>query len=230
MRRWLQSRRALARCWGMKALLASLIVVAAAGSAHAMGTDETYDVVAWNGDGSAALLHANTNRDGDTTDGYVVVDAKGPISVGVSQTTWQDSAHPHAQGVDTATCKTNLATLKKALDDRGFAGVTVKAASCTADRRDDAVAVTDKVKTATQATHLAIGKGNGKLWTVIGKEIGGLPQAGASDGDTPVLDVAAYSDKLAIALYTPYRGNPVKMQVLVFVPDGKGFKKLDVTI
>lgn len=182
-----------------------------------MGTDVSVDVAAWNADGTAALLHTHTNRDGDTTDSFSVV-AVGDSKVTGFQTTgsgWQDDKHPHAQSVDKAACSTAMAALAKAVAAHKL--VAVSAAGKAAVK---ASIVGNPGKTARDP----------QIWAAVEASAGvKIPASPPKDQDFAQADVATTSGKLVVALFTPSMGSPVKTHVLLFVPGKTGFvpQKLD---
>src|SRR4051794_27146091 len=102
----------------MRTLLLSLaIVVGSATASRAMGTSVSASLVAWNDDGSSALLVNGTDHDGDssTTNTVISANSKQPIAVLVSEVGYVDDAHPRAQQLDAKACFTAVKTLQAAL-------------------------------------------------------------------------------------------------------------------
>ena len=186
--------------------------------AHAMGSDVQLELVAWNGDGSSALLlqrvHA-AETVGDTAN-YVVVTVKEPkpLMVPFSDTT-HERREPAKQGVDLDTCVNAMGTLKKALEAKNFRGVTVVADRCKSAERN-VVSVTTEAGTAVQLSWVATPKGRAPY----DREKAAWGAAKAAVGGDDHVDVAAWggaSNSAPLILVFEYsQGNPEVTKVVAF--------------
>src|SRR5215510_8522194 len=104
----------------MRATLVVLVFLLWSQPADAMGLDITFDLVAWNGDGSSALLLRDAgDAEGNADVHYVVVSATGErFEVEISTSVTGDP-----QGTDRASCTKALRDLKRALEADHFDGV-----------------------------------------------------------------------------------------------------------
>src|ERR1700733_7626112 len=126
-------------------VVASLLF-AVSGSAHAMGVYVTFSVIAWNADGSSALLTRDTSSSATagTTHDYILVSAadKTPVVFTFSDMQDPDTATEH---VDHDACVRAAGALEKVLTAKRFKGVAVKGEHCTA-KRDVVVVSADAAK------------------------------------------------------------------------------------
>jgi hypothetical protein len=106
----------------------TLAVVLASAPAHAMGADVSVDLVAWNADGSAALVRRTTLWDGQRQSKYVIVADAEPVSA------MFDDGRDTTQNVDDAGCIKAAGALTRALAADQFRGVTVHADRCAGAR------------------------------------------------------------------------------------------------
>lgn len=205
------------------------LLAASTGTAAAMGSDVSVDLVAWNRDGSAAVLATHTFRDGDRSTRYsiVAVGAK-PVEAAVSQTT-RDSGRDDEQ-IGLAACKQATAQLAAALTAHHFDGVVAKSARCS-DAKRDIVVVTAAVSDAADRSWVALPQGRSPTarelasWNAAKSVTPAYQPLGLSPGDacdkqTDTLDVANKSGKL-ILVFASWRCNsPIKTIVHRFVPAG----------
>lgn len=197
--------RGVARCSSVRTIVILALLVAAAGPAHAMGSDVSYDLVAWNQDGSSALLRRTASSEGDASVSYVLatVDDDPRLDVVVSQT----ERASRAQQVDRATCTESLRDLARALAAHHFRGVTVHPARCRHADRRGAVVVRDAVADAAE-----------RSWV-------GSPEETSTDPDcTESIAVANGGGALILVFRTPMCGAPVQVQVTPLVLAGGSYQ------
>lgn len=201
-------------------LVASLLAVSA--PAHAMGVYVNFSVIAWNADGSSALL----TRDGSSsatagaTHDYILVSAsdRTPVVFTFSDTQDPDAATEH---VDHDACVKAAGALAKALTAKHFKGVTVKADHCTATR--DVVAVSADAAKAAAAAKVTPPFKRGKTprdatsYAAAQAAFGsGAPSDGTDD------EIAAASGVMAIVLSGENGDSSRPAHVAVYVPSKSG--------
>src|SRR5436190_933702 len=107
------------------AICFAILLVAA--PAHAMGSYINFEVIAWNGDGSAALIERTGS--GSATAGtshvleIVTAGEKDPFMVSFNDTQDPDKATQH---VDAKACRAAVVAMKAALAARKFTGITLR--------------------------------------------------------------------------------------------------------
>lgn len=207
-------------------ILASAAVVALHGSAHAMGTDRTAELRAWNRDGSAALIEEQTARDGDQSRSYaiVAVGAKA-VEVTISWTMRQDGKD--IEQIAVSDCVQAANRLSTASSANRIAGIAIDATQCKRDRR--------KVVTVRADGDLAwIALPQGRLptvreqaaWDVV-KQVAPaykpfLPDAGCTTSNETI-DVANKTGRLILVFSAWTCSNPIRTTVRGFVPTKTGY-------
>lgn len=212
----------------MRAALVALLLLGSTGPALAMGTDVSIDLVAWNADGTAALLHTSTSFDGDTTDLYSVVGVgdKPELAVQIA------GSSSHVQTVDLTECAKAMAALAKSIAAHKFAGVTLRPDRCGVDKRDDAVTTSPSVTAAAKASIISnpgTTSRDKQIWAAFKTATStDIPANPDPNTDYPSAEIATKNGKLVIALFTPSRGFPIRTQLLAFVPAKDGFAPLAI--
>jgi hypothetical protein len=134
-------------------VLAVSMVAALATRASAMGSYVQYGVVAWNADGTAALMTETSSSSGTEGSGFrfIVVGARdaAPYTTSFDDTQNPDDRH---QKIDVRTCIANAAALKRTLATHRFRGVTVRASHCKTDR--EVVAIDLKAAATMESSHV----------------------------------------------------------------------------
>jgi hypothetical protein len=142
----------------LRALVIATILLVAS-SAHAMGVYITHELVAWNDDGTAALISQTTSSSGTAgmTHAYILVSADGSKPLVVS---FDDTQDPDAttQHVDEIACGKAVDTLHYALVAHRFSGVNLRKEQCKAAR--DVVALTPATMTDVASSVQQLGDGN----------------------------------------------------------------------
>jgi hypothetical protein len=217
-----------------RAVIAPLLLAAA--TAHAMGTDVSTQLIAWNADGSVALLATATNRDGDKSTSYALLSATDPLlTAAISRTVRANSMDNEA--ISVADCTAAAHQLARALDAAKFAGVTVHADACKGDRRK-VLAIGGAQQRAVEQSWVALPQG-GRVATP--REQAGLdalviaepdyqpiaPNQLASGQQCRGIDVASASGKLVLVISSFLCGNPAKTRVRAFAPDKTGLAERD---
>jgi hypothetical protein len=216
----------------MRSLFVAVLLLVAA-PAHAMGTDVSFGLIAWNADGTSALLSRSTSWDRETTDGFVVISTgeKAPEVFDVSHV---DSANgAQTQLVDKAACAKALSGLQSALSKHGFtADVSVRKAGCDHVDRSDAIQISGgaggvaaswvampmgRTPTARERTSWDLVK------SVLPKVHVVVPPVPGSDD---AIDVANDHGSLTLVFYTPGGGAPVRSKLFAFAT-GANFLTLD---
>jgi hypothetical protein len=198
-----------------------------------MGSDVAIHIVAWNPDGSAALIRTGTSRDGDHSISFGVISAHGGTEdIAVSATTHEGPGQD-VEGISAKECMKGMRALAAAVTANHFRGVTVRPARCRSAHRDPVV----------------ITGGAATTWIALpqGREPGPLEQAAlavlklegahyqtvALDDDCTkpesamwAMDVAAHSEKLLLVLRTSRCNSPTKMEVTAYVPRAGGYVAL----
>jgi hypothetical protein len=206
-------------------------IVAVPLSAHAMGSDRISTLVAWNHDGSAALIEHRTYRDGDHSLGYTVVavGAK-PVSAGITATMRADSKDDEQIAV--ADCTAAAKQLATALAADHFSGVDVHADECKR-ARNGVVSIASDAQREVEQSWVALPQGRTPTareqasWDVV-KQLAPsyqpfVPAAGcAAQHDT--IDVANRSGKLVLVFSAWTCNTPVRVTVTGFVPKGDTFE------
>ncbi len=136
-------------------LFASLLVgglLAVATPAHAMGVYIVLDVVAWNADGTAALVTRSDSSSAEAGASYdyliVTTTDKTPASFTFTNTRDPDKTTEH---VTAATCGKTATAFTAALAKHKFKGVTAKTNQCKVARREVVVIDKDANKVAKDA-------------------------------------------------------------------------------
>ena len=163
----------------MRSLLLAAAIIAIPSAAHAMGVYVDIHVVAWNADGTAALLTRNSSSSGTVgkTQQFVLVGVGDKAAQGFTFDDTQDPDQP-TQQVDAAACAKDAATLTKALAARHFKGVKVRADHCKSDRAVVTVTAAETRRaTASKVADLTAPKAKA-VHDAIVQALGALP-----DGD-----------------------------------------------
>jgi hypothetical protein len=213
-----------------------LSILLATSTAHAMGTELYTQLVAWNADGTAALLETQTDRDGDKSTSYVVLSATNlRLTAALSETIRANSADDEQIAV--ADCTTAAQQLARAVAAAKLADVTVRPDACKRDR-GAIVKVGGAQLKAVEQSWVALPQG-GRAATA--REQTGLDALAAVDPDyQPIapsllgsgkqctgLDVASASGKLVLVISSFLCGNPSKTRVRAFAPDKTGLVERD---
>jgi hypothetical protein len=179
--------------------LVLLVLVAAPTPARAMGRYIDYDVVAWNDDGTAALLSRIESSSGTVgvSRRYVLtgVGDRAPLVVSFDNTLDPDV---DSQKIDRATCVRDALRLSSALATRRFRGVGVRADRCRTDR---AVVAPSKSEAARVASSRLGDLRQQKPATMMGREVrdalvhafGSVPQGEALSA-TGALTILRFGD------------------------------------
>ena len=163
----------------LRRLVVAMIVLAA-NQAHAMGVYINHELVAWNDDGTAALISQTTSSSGTAGMGhvYILVSADGskPLVVSFDNTMDPDTATQH---VDELACGKAVDTLHYALAARRFKGVNLRKEQCKGAR--DVVAVTPAATADVTSSIQHVGDGilasrSGALILVLSGENGDSSQ------------------------------------------------------
>jgi hypothetical protein len=204
----------------------AVTVLLAGGSAHAMGTAWDDTLLAWNRDGSAALIERTSFRDGDKGLSYTVVAAgKAPVTVAISSTT-RDTGTDLEQLPD-RDCVAAVKQLTAVLAADHFDGVVVHA-GCTGVHAAT-VAVPARVAREAERSWVALAQGRPRTpretvsWELANRVTPGYkPLADdAACGDT--LDIANATGKL-ILVFASWRCNdPIRTSVHAFEPSTGGY-------
>jgi hypothetical protein len=206
-------------------VVAALGLMAVATPAQAMGVYVNFDVVAWNDDGTSAIVSRDTSSSGTTgsTHAYILVSAGEPPALVVRFTDLQDP-DKQTEHIDRAACTKAAAAFATALGARRFHGVTVTAAACGTAARDvvriDATAArlaalawvatpaarpaTDREQASAEAARQALG-----------------PTSGAGGTGWGVADVASLTGRL-ILIVTGGNGDSSTMGHLAVYARTKG--------
>ncbi len=207
-------------------VLAGSAVLAMSSSAHAMGSDWTADLLAWNTDGSAALIEKQTFRDGDRSTSFAVVVAGAKaVDLAISSTLREDSKD--VEQIAVADCVKAAKQLATAVSSNRVAGITVDADQCKSDRRKVVTVVTGgdvawvalpqgRTPTAREQT----------AWDVV-KQIAPaykpfLPVTDCSTSNDTI-DVANKSGKLVLVFSSWTCNSPVRTTVRGFTPTKTGY-------
>jgi hypothetical protein len=181
--------------------IVAAVVLAVPAAAHAMGSDVMIDLVAWNGDGSAALLRRATSRDGDHSTTFVVVsaDTTEPFEAAISATMREPGVD--VEQLEAAACETAAGELQRTLAAHHFGTVAVRPGRCRTRRRDEVV--------------------------FVGPQPPQLPAFAIPDALAPEceqLEVVTRTARLILVFSTFACGSPTKMRVQTFVPVAGGFE------
>jgi hypothetical protein len=213
-----------------------LAVLLTSGAANAMGSDRLVDLVAWNSDGSAALLRSTSFRDGDTGLSYAIIAADGPATNAVVSATTRDSGKDLEQ-IDTGSCRRAVRELATAIAARHFDNVLVRADDCAGNRT--AIATIDATgRGDVERSWVAMPQGRAAtareqaVWAAVRTFKPGYapvlpianPNACATSYDT--LDAATRSGKLLLVFTSWTCNSPIRVTVTAFKPGANGYVDL----
>jgi len=189
--------------------------------AFATSANVSIELVAWNADGTAALLYTHTSIAGDTTDNYTVVgvDDQQQLAVQIA-----------GQSVDATACEKAMAALATSIAAHKFAGITLRPDRCGADTLDAAVTTSPSITAAAKTSRI----GNPgrtprdrQIWAAFEFATGAkMPAKPLPGPDVRSAAIATKTGKLVIALLSPARGSPASTELLAFVPVKNGFAPL----
>lgn len=203
------------------------IVLAIGGSrAHAMGSDVAYALVAWNHDGTAALLRRTTANDGDHGTSYVMiaVGVNEPIEAQVSMTT--RAAGRDDEVLDAADCAQAAERLQAILAAQRFVGVRVDPDAC---RRGRARVVTIDRATARLGTApLELARTRAERTPRARLALAAL--ATAAPIDTDRVELYGATGKLALVFTTCDCGTPARTEVTAYVPSTRTNARLVLSL
>lgn len=202
-----------------------------------MGTSVSVELIGWNDDGSSALLHRHTDRDGDTSDSYVVVAAGDRQPLADLQTSgvgYVDATHPRGETVARASCASALKRLAGALAANHFHGVTVRTDRCASARRTEAVARSVGAAHDVEASWVARpmqrppSARERASWAVVDTAVPGAKYVYPVDANGVALDVASKSGKLILVFALTNSGSPERPKVVAFFQTQADYERLDV--
>jgi hypothetical protein len=218
----------------MRSYVIVLAMLAAAGRANAMGADRYRELIAWNNDGSAALVEQRIvqNVSLDRSRQYIIVAAGvKPIEIEISRID-HGSQSKDVETIDAAACAKALKRLGSALAANHFDGVATSADRCKdADR--NVVHVTATVALDVERSWVALPQQRTPTvrertsWAVVDKLYRDYqPFLPASDcGANNVhdtIDVANRSGKLVLVFSAQICNSPTRVEIHGFAPDGHG--------
>jgi len=200
-------------------------------SAHAMGSDRISTLLAWNRDGTAALIEQPSYRDGDHALGYTVVavGAK-PVTVSISNAMRFDSKD-NEQIADTD-CATAAKQLASALATNHLTGVDVHADQCKNARRAVVTVAADTERDVEQSW-VALPQGRTPTareqasWDIV-KQASPTYQPFVASIDCnashEAIDVANKTGKLVLLFSSTTCNSPTRITVTGFVPKGAAYE------
>ena len=206
-------------------LLLAAVVLALPHTAHAMGCDDDATLVAWNKDGSAALLEEHSQCDGDRGTTFSIVDVTGTSTVAVlSHTSRTNGADVESEAA--ADCNKAARLLANDLTAHHFLGVTVSVTACKGDRQK-VVSVTEATTRETERSWIALPQGRQPTsrermaWDAVrAMQADWKPFAVSPKDDCAesrdTIDVASKSDKLVIVLASLTCNAPIRVRVTGF--------------
>ncbi|HEY4175776.1 MAG TPA: hypothetical protein VGM90_03040 [Kofleriaceae bacterium] len=211
-------------------MFAKLLILAAATlgfehTAHAMGCDDDAALVAWNKDGSAALLEEHSMCQGDRGTTFSIVDVTGTTTVAVlSHTSRTNGADVDSEAA--ADCNKAARSLANDLTAHHFLGVTVSVAACKGDRQK-IVGVSDAAKIETDRTWIALPQGRTPTtrermaWDAVrAMQADWAPFAVSPKDDCSeshgTIDAASKSDKLVLVFASVTCDSPLRVRVTGF--------------
>ncbi|CAN5891915.1 hypothetical protein BH11MYX2_BH11MYX2_33860 [soil metagenome] len=211
-------------------MLAKLLVLAAATlglehAARAMGCDDDAVLVAFNKDGSAALLEEHSMCEGDRGTTFSIVDVTGTSTVAVlSHTSRTNGADVESEAV--SDCNKAARSLANDLTAHHFLGVTVAVAACKGDRQT-VIKVSDATKRETERTWITLPQGRAATtrermaWDAVrAMKADWQPFAVSPTDDCAAshdtIDAASKSDKLVLVLSSLTCNSPLRVRVTGF--------------
>lgn len=199
-----------------------------------MGSDVEIEIVAWNDDGSAALIETRSSRDGDRGLSYGVISAHDATDDAAVTATIHVAPGDDTEQISEAECTRAMLALATSVSANRFHHVAVRPARCRGAHRDPV-----SISGALAPT----------IWPALpqGRPAGPLEQAAldvlrledphyqtvALDDDCTkpgdagwALDVAARSEKLVLVVRTSRCNSPTKMSISAYVPSKTGYISL----
>ena len=202
-------------------------------AAHAMGTNVSVTLVAWNTDGSAALLARHTNNDGDTSDEYVIAGVDTATRAFVSVRLYGGNTGGSTQEIDRVSCLDAIQGLQTALSRRAFRDVWIHADRCRQRDRGGIVtagAAANRRVSRSRVTLPATATAPARAKAVAALVKSSLPDLAlplpVEDGG-PVLDAFAATDRMIILLFTDGGGSPEHTVAMLFVNANSTYQRLE---
>jgi hypothetical protein len=203
-------------------LFTSSIIVAtvalASANAHAMGRYVNLDLVAWNTDGTAAIVERSETSSGQAGTGHdyllVVAGEQSPKVFTFTNTLDADTATEH---VDAATCVRTAKDLERAIKSKHFSGVTVKSDACKLAARP-VVGFSSTTTTAVAKSWIA-----NLDRPATPREVAALAAMRAAVGPDDEGEVATLTGKLVIVLWGINGDSSARAHGAGITPTGKAF-------